>query len=112
VHQCIEEQESRKREFFRKLEANVANDDASRRDQLVDEFRALIIATEEYRFPGNFLMAGQPAGIGHGGENEARRDAAPGVEPPQTRSSSPGSTSGTCCRPAKFLDVGTPGALL
>jgi hypothetical protein len=39
----LEGQESRKREFFRKLKANLANDDPSRQDQLVDEFRALIL---------------------------------------------------------------------
>jgi hypothetical protein len=39
----LEGQDSRKREFFRKLKANLANDDPSRQDQLVDEFRALIL---------------------------------------------------------------------
>jgi hypothetical protein len=39
----LEGQESRKREFFRKLKSNLANDDPSQQDQLVDEFRALIL---------------------------------------------------------------------
>lgn len=39
----LESQENRKREFFRKLKENLANDDPSRQDQLVDEFRALIL---------------------------------------------------------------------
>lgn len=39
----LEGQESRKREFFRKLKANLATDDPSQQDQLVDEFRALIL---------------------------------------------------------------------
>jgi hypothetical protein len=36
-------QESRKREFFRKLKANIENDDPKQQDQLVDEFRTLIL---------------------------------------------------------------------
>ena len=39
----LEGQESRKAEFFKKLKANLANDDPSHRDQLVDEFRMLIL---------------------------------------------------------------------
>src|SRR5882757_10225596 len=39
----LEGQESRKREFFRKLKSNLASDDPSQQDQLVDEFRALIL---------------------------------------------------------------------
>jgi hypothetical protein len=39
----LEGQESRKREFFRKLKTNLANDDPSQQDQMVDEFRALIL---------------------------------------------------------------------
>src|SRR5579863_8469090 len=39
----LEGQESRKREFFGKLKANLANDDPDRQDQMVDEFRALIL---------------------------------------------------------------------
>lgn len=39
----LEGQESRKREFFRKLKANLADDDPSRQDQLVDELRDLIL---------------------------------------------------------------------
>jgi hypothetical protein len=39
----LEGQESRKREFFRKLKANLASDDPSQQDQLVDDFRALIL---------------------------------------------------------------------
>ena len=36
-------QENRKREFFKRLKENLANDDPNRQDQLVDEFRALIL---------------------------------------------------------------------
>jgi hypothetical protein len=39
----LEGQEKRKREFFKKLKANFANEDPAREDQLVDEFRALIL---------------------------------------------------------------------
>ena len=39
----LEGQESRKREFFRRLKENLANDDPGRQDQLVDEFRTLIL---------------------------------------------------------------------
>jgi len=39
----IESQEHRKRDFFRKLRANLANDDPGQRDQMVEEFRALIL---------------------------------------------------------------------
>src|SRR5271168_2584126 len=39
----LEGQESRKREFFRKLKTNLASDDPSQQDQMVDEFRALIL---------------------------------------------------------------------
>lgn len=39
----LEGQESRKREFFKKLKANLANDDPARQDRLVDEFRTLIL---------------------------------------------------------------------
>ena len=39
----LESQEQRKREFFKKLKENLADDDASRQDQVVDEFRALIL---------------------------------------------------------------------
>ena len=39
----LEGQESRKREFFGKLKANLANDDPGQQDQMVDEFRALIL---------------------------------------------------------------------
>src|SRR5580658_3743285 len=35
----LEGQERRKREFFAKLKANLADDDPSRQDQLVNEFR-------------------------------------------------------------------------
>src|ERR1700733_487332 len=43
VRMGLEEQESRKREFFAKLKTNLANDDPSQQDQMVDEFRALIL---------------------------------------------------------------------
>ncbi len=39
----LEGQENRKREFFKKLKANLANDDPNQQDQLVDEFRTLIL---------------------------------------------------------------------
>ena len=39
----LENQESRKREFFRKLKQNLDNDDPAMEDRLVDEFRALIL---------------------------------------------------------------------
>lgn len=39
----LEGQEQRKREFFKKMKANLANDDPSQEDQLVDEFRSLIL---------------------------------------------------------------------
>lgn len=39
----LEGQESRKREFFGKLKANLANGDPEQQDQMVDEFRALIL---------------------------------------------------------------------
>jgi len=36
-------QEDRKREFFRELRENLANDDPKHQDRLVDEFRELIL---------------------------------------------------------------------
>ena len=39
----LESQESRKREFFKKLKANLENDDPNQQDRLVDEFRSLIL---------------------------------------------------------------------
>ncbi len=39
----LEGQERRKREFFKKLKANLADDDPARQDEMVDEFRALIL---------------------------------------------------------------------
>jgi hypothetical protein len=39
----LESQENRKREFFRRLKENLANDDPKQQDRLVDEFRALIL---------------------------------------------------------------------
>ena len=39
----LEGQESRKREFFNKLKANLENDDPKQQDRLVDEFRTLIL---------------------------------------------------------------------
>ena len=36
-------QEDRKREFFKRLKENLANDDPKQEDQLVDQFRALIL---------------------------------------------------------------------
>jgi hypothetical protein len=39
----LESQESRKRDFFRRLKDNLANDDPNEQDRLVDEFRTLIL---------------------------------------------------------------------
>jgi hypothetical protein len=39
----LESQESRQREFFKRLKENLANDDPSQQDRLVDEFRTLIL---------------------------------------------------------------------
>ena len=39
----LESQESRKREFFKRLKENLAHDDPDQQDRLVDEFRTLIL---------------------------------------------------------------------
>ncbi len=39
----LESQEGRRREFFGKLRKNLANDDPAREQELVDEFRTLIL---------------------------------------------------------------------
>lgn len=39
----LESQEARRREFFGKLRKNLANDDPAREQELVDEFRTLIL---------------------------------------------------------------------
>jgi hypothetical protein len=39
----LECQERRKREFFKRLRENVANDDPKEQDRMVDEFRTLIL---------------------------------------------------------------------
>ena len=39
----LENQETRKREFFRKLKENLGNDSPENQDQLVTDFRALIL---------------------------------------------------------------------
>ena len=39
----LESQENRKREFFKKLKDNLADDDPNQQDRLVDEFRTLIL---------------------------------------------------------------------
>jgi hypothetical protein len=39
----LENQANRKQEFFRKLKENLANDDPKNQEQMVDEFRALIL---------------------------------------------------------------------
>ena len=39
----LEGQEDRKRDFFRRLKANLADDDPGQQDRLVDEFRTLIL---------------------------------------------------------------------
>lgn len=36
-------QANRKREFFKKLKENLANDDPKEQDRMVDEFRSLIL---------------------------------------------------------------------
>ena len=43
VHLGLESQGARKREFFKKLKENPADDDEGQQDRLVDEFRALIL---------------------------------------------------------------------
>jgi hypothetical protein len=39
----LENQESRKQEFFKRLKKNLADDDPAQQDRVVDEFRALIL---------------------------------------------------------------------
>jgi hypothetical protein len=39
----LESQANRKREFFKKLKENPANDDPKEQDRMVDEFRSLIL---------------------------------------------------------------------
>jgi hypothetical protein len=39
----LESREDRKRDFFRGLKENLANDDPNEQDRLVDEFRTLIL---------------------------------------------------------------------
>src|SRR5579863_5843382 len=39
----LKSQEDRKREFFKGLRDNLANDDPNQQDRLIDEFRALIL---------------------------------------------------------------------
>ena len=39
----LESQADRKREFFKRLKANLANNDSQEEDRMVDEFRALIL---------------------------------------------------------------------
>ena len=39
----LENQQNRKREFFKRLKENLANNDPRQEDRLVDEFRALIL---------------------------------------------------------------------
>ena len=39
----LESQETRKRDFFKKLKRNLANGDSKLEDKMVDEFRALIL---------------------------------------------------------------------
>ena len=41
----LENQESRKREFFNKLKENLTDDDQKQQDELVDEFRALVLGS-------------------------------------------------------------------
>ena len=39
----LESQEERKREFFKRLKDNLADDDPAHQDRMVDEFRTLIL---------------------------------------------------------------------
>src|SRR5882762_5280678 len=39
----LESQENRKREFFKRLKENLADEDPNQQDRLVDEFRTLIL---------------------------------------------------------------------
>jgi len=39
----LDSQENRKREFFKRLKENLANEDPNKQDRLVDEFRTLIL---------------------------------------------------------------------
>jgi hypothetical protein len=39
----LESQESRKREFFKRLKQNLADEDPKQQDRLVSEFRTLIL---------------------------------------------------------------------
>ena len=39
----LERQDSQKRDFFKRLRANLDNDDPAQQDQLVDDFRNLIL---------------------------------------------------------------------
>jgi hypothetical protein len=39
----LESQQSRKREFFKRLKENLSNNDPQQQDRLVDEFRALVL---------------------------------------------------------------------
>ena len=39
----LENQENRKRDFFKRLKENLASDDPNQQDRVVDEFRALIL---------------------------------------------------------------------
>ncbi len=39
----LQGQEERKREFFKKLRANLANDDPGKEDEMIDQFRTLIL---------------------------------------------------------------------
>ncbi len=39
----LESQENRKREFFKRLQQNLATDDPKEQDRMVDEFRTLIL---------------------------------------------------------------------
>jgi len=43
VRQGLESQRDRKREFFKRLKQNLAEDDPKQQDRLVNEFRALIL---------------------------------------------------------------------
>lgn len=45
----LENQENRRREFFRRLKGNLASDDPCQQDRLVDEFRTLILGRAKER---------------------------------------------------------------
>jgi len=59
-------QEDRKREFFKRLKENLANDDPQQEDRLVDESRALILGPLKHAEGGFSAFAGVGYGVGGG----------------------------------------------